>query len=194
MSNIKTRIKAARLPECTVPICLRGDLVAEFEELERQLTESLRTPADSLEGDGSGSIAERMEELRQQMLDETTPFRLRALPKPKWRKFVGSHPPRETEDGKIDARDQALGVNVDTFFDALIRRSVVDPALDEEDWLDLIGGVRKLEDGTEEEVEGVLTSRQFDDLGNAAWGLNRREISIPFSPAASRMTRDSGTE
>jgi hypothetical protein len=182
MTDFKARLKAAKLPERTVSICLRGDLVAEFEELERQLAEAIRTPATSLEGDGSGPIAERMEELRRQMLEDTTPFRLRAMPKPRWRAFVGEHPPRKGDDGEIDDRDRIIGVNVDTFYTALIRASVVEPALDDEDWEALLGD------------DGVLTSRQFDDLADAAWGLNRREVDVPFSPAASRMTRGSGTE
>ncbi|MEU4367556.1 hypothetical protein [Micromonospora chersina] len=194
MSDIKKRIKNARLPEKTVPVCLRGDLVAEFEDLERRLEEALRTPATSAEDDRSAVIAERMEELRSQMIEETTSFRLRAMPKPRWREFIGEHPPRQLEDGELDERDRLIGVNVDTFYDALIRQSVVNPALDEDDWLDLLGGVRKGEDGVEEEIEGVLTSRQFDELADAAWALNRREISVPFSPAASRMTRSSATE
>lgn len=182
MSDIKSRIKNARLPERTVPVCLRGDLVAEFEELERQLEEALRTPATSLEGDGSAGIAERMKKLRQQMLEETTSFRLRAMPKPGWRAFVAEHPPRKDDDGEVDERDRAIGVNVETFYDALVKRSVVEPVLDEEDWQALLGD------------DGVLTDRQFAELADAAWSLNRREIDVPFSPAASRMTRDSGTE
>lgn len=182
ISDFKARLKAAKLPERTVPICLRGDLAAQFDELERQLAESLRTPAASLAGDGSGEIAERMEELRRQMLDDTTPFRLRAMPKPRWRQFVGEHPPRKGDDGEVDERDRIIGVNVDSFYTALIRASVVDPDLDDEDWDALLGD------------DGVLTSRQFDDLADAAWGLNRREVDIPFSPAASRMTRGTGTE
>lgn len=179
MTDIKDRIRAARLPEKTVPVCLRGDLVAEFEDLERKLDEALRTPATSLEGDGSAKLAERMEELRRQMLEETTSFRLRAMPKPRWRAFCADHPPRQDEAGEVDERDRAIGVNVETFYDALIRESVVDPVLDGEDWSALLA---------------VLTDRQFQDLTEAAWALNRREIDVPFSPAASRMTRASGIE
>ncbi|WP_229401912.1 hypothetical protein [Micromonospora okii] len=182
MSNIKDRIKSARLPERTVPICLRGDLTAEFEDLERQLEDALRTPATSLEGDGAGSIAERMEVLRQQMRDDTTAFRVRAMPPPRWRAFCAEHPPRKTDAGEVDERDRLIGVNVETFYEALIRKSVVEPALDDEDWAALLGD------------DGVLTDRQFADLADAAWSVNRREVDIPFSLVASRMNRPSGTE
>ncbi|TDB82942.1 hypothetical protein E1091_18550 [Micromonospora fluostatini] len=135
-----------------------------------------------------------MEDLRQQMQAETTPFRLRAMPKPRWRAFVGEHPPRKDDEGGIDDRDRVVGVNTETFYTALIRESVVDPALDEEDWAYLLGGEVQDEQGKTLAVEARLTSRQFDDLADAAWGLNRRDIDVPFSPAASRMTRGSGTE
>lgn len=181
MSDIKERIKAARLPERTVQLCLRGDLQAEFEDLERQLEEALRVPADALEGDASVPLAERIEALRQQMLDETVTFRLRAMTRSAWRAFVAEHPPRkDPETGDIDERDQVLLLNVETFYPDLIRRSVFDPELDDSEWALLL--------------DEALTDRQFGVLADAAWGLNRRDIDIPFSSAASRMTRNSATE
>lgn len=180
MPDFKTLLAAARLPEKTVPICLRGDLVAEHEELERQLEEALRVPADSLEGDGSAAIAERIVQLEREMRDHTYQFRLRAMPHPRWREFCGQHPPRQDDEGKVDERDRLLGVNTETFWDALVRQSVVDPQLDDGEWETLL--------------DGALTDRQFSELADAAWALNRRDVDIPFSPAASRMTRSSGTE
>jgi len=38
-------------------------------------------------------------------------------------------------------------------------------------------------------LDQSLTSRQFDDLSDAAWSLNRREVDVPFSRAASRILR-----
>src|SRR5690606_31840899 len=73
----------------------------------------------------------------------------------------------------VDERDKYIGVNTDTFFPALIRRSTVEPELDDEDW-DLLLNER-------------LTSRQFDDLANAAGSLNRRGVDVAFSLAASRI-------
>lgn len=179
MTDFKTLLAAAKLPERTVPICLRGDLVAEFDDLERQLDDALHRPATSLEGDGSGAIAERMEQLRQEMRQHSYLFRLRAMTRPRWHAFVAAHPPRRDGD-EVDARDRIRGVNVETFFPALVRESVVDPTLDDAEWSLLL--------------DESLTDRQFDELANAAWALNRGEVDIPFSPVASRMTRSSGTE
>jgi len=189
MSTIKDKIKAASLPERTVSVCLNGALVGEFEAADRQLQEALRRPgSDSLDG-GSDTreLAQRTEDLRQRMLDGSVDLRLRAMGRTRWRKFIASHPPRQDDDGVVDQRDRNIGINVDTFYPALIRASVVGPELDDEDWLGLLGGVRKGEDGEDEEVEGTFTSRQFDELASAAWDLNRDTVDVPFSRAASRI-------
>ena len=39
MTSIKDRLAAAKLPERSIQVCLRGDLAAEFDELERKLRE-----------------------------------------------------------------------------------------------------------------------------------------------------------
>jgi hypothetical protein len=82
MTDIKSMLNGARLPERTVPICLRGDLVAEHEELERQLEEANRRASDSLAGNGAGELADRIEALQEEMRAATVTFRVRALPKP----------------------------------------------------------------------------------------------------------------
>ena len=176
--DIKALIREARLPERTVQVCLHADLVAEMEQAERELADAQRSIGDSLAaGSRVREIAERIEALRQQMLDHTVEFRLRAMPRPQWVAFVAGHPPRKTDKGDIDERDRYVGVNTETFFPDLIRRSVVSPELDDEDWRILL--------------DERLTSRQFDQLADAAWALNRREVDIPFSLAASRVIHSS---
>ena len=72
-----------------------------------------------------------------------------------------------------------IGVNADTFYEAIIRACVVDPQMSDEQWHALCA---------------ALTDRQFDELAQAAWDLNRREVDIPFSRAASRTRWASGAE
>lgn len=180
MSDIKAMIRGAQLPERTVAVCLRADLVAEVEALDRELTEAQQTPRDSLASGGRArDLAERIEALREQMLDHTVELRLRAMPRRVWRAFVAEHPPRkDPESGEVDDRD-TIGVNTETFWDELIRRSVVTPDLDDEDWSRLLGE--------------ILTDAQYNTLTDAAWGLNRREVDIPFSLAASKtLTSEPG--
>lgn len=169
----------AKLPERTVEICLRGDLVAEHEQAERDLEQAQKQTADSLAGSGVGELVERIEALEAEMHDSTVTFTLRALSQPQYRALTLDHPPRRDEDGGIIEDDRGMGLNVDTFYEALIRRAVVDPELDAEDWDTLLG---------------AITDRQYELLGAAAFLLNRSDVDIPFSLAASRAKRATADE
>jgi len=173
--DIKKMLRQAKLPETTVPVCLRGDLQAEFERLDRALSSDEQQRDDSLAGDGGRAVAEQIEALRAEMRGHTVDFRLRAMKRPDWRELMNAHPPRRAEDGSVDDRDKFVGVNVETFFAAMVRACVVEPELDEEDWTLLL--------------DEALTDRQFNELSDAAWMLNRGQVKIPFSPAASKILR-----
>jgi hypothetical protein len=177
-ADFRALLADAKLPEKTVPTCLRGDLVAAHEAAETELDAASRATGDSLAGNGAGAIAERIEALETQMRDSTYPFRFRALPKPRWRALCGEHPPRRGDDGEVVDTDR-IGVNAETFYDAIIRACLVDPQLTDDEWAQL---------------QNALTDRQYDELAEAAWGVNRREVDIPFSLAASRMRRGTGAE
>jgi hypothetical protein len=191
--DVKAMLKAAKLPEDSVPICLRGDLQAQFEQAERELAEAeaRRKANDSLAGDGSREIAERIESLREQMHENTVDFVFRALHRHAWKALRDRHPPRCKEDGSPDERDMFVGVNLDTIFDELIRSCLVEPVLDEEDWRVLLGDSdeqrARREAGGEPVEDGTLTDRQWNQLADAAWTLNRGEVSVPFSRAASKI-------
>lgn len=176
--DLKNALLEARLPERTVPICLRGDLVAELESLERQLEDAARRPVDSLAGNGAGELADRVIELQDLMRDSTVTFRLRALPKPQWRALLAAHPPARGDDGEPHPEHAQAGLNIDTFFDALIRACLIDPEVDDESWALMAG------------PDGRLTDRQLGRLSDAAWEVNRGDVNIPFSHAASRAKRN----
>jgi len=195
------RLKGAKLPERSVPVCLRGDLVAEWEQAERDLERAQKQPDHSKEGVGVGALVERIEALQAEMSEHTEKFRLRALPRHKFRKLVIAHPPRKDGDEEIRREDNQLGLNRETFFPELIKASVVEPELDEDDWRELLGDTdevrAELEAGgrADEIREGVLTDRQFGNLEDVAWFLNRADgIDVPFSRAASLARRTTGTE
>lgn len=180
MSDFKTLLAAAKLPERTVPVCLRADLAAEHERLDRELQALLRNPPNSLGGDGRGELKDRIRALEDEMAAAVYEFRLRALPSADFRALVRDHPPRKDDDtGEVDSRDVDFGWNVETFFPALGRACIVDPELDDETWTAL---------------EEKLTDRQFDDLVKAAWRLNRGDVDVPFSRAASAASTDSDSE
>jgi hypothetical protein len=179
-SLFQEMLKTAKLPERSIPICLRGDLAADHEAAERSLESARRCPVDSLDGSGTGTLIEHIENLQAQMAEHTYTFRMRALVRSAFRALIAAHPPRRGDDNEPLADDVNLGLNRETFFDALIRACTIDPELTEPEWRDLL--------------DQQLTDRQYDDLSTAAWLLNRGEVDVPFSALASREKRNSATE
>lgn len=168
MTDVKTLIAGARLPEDEVPLCLRADLVKEYERAQAELA-GLRADANSLAGPGerAAELEAVLADLREQMAGSTLTVRLRALPSHRYQELVDQHAPRVVDD-KVDRRDRVFGFNVDTFFPALIAACTVDPVLDAEDWEALLGD------------DGKLTDGQVGKLTDKAWNLNKKDINVPF--------------
>jgi len=173
IKDLDALLASARRPETVIPICLRGDLQAEWEELDNRLT-ALQTGANGkLSGStGSRELAERIIQLQKEMEESTIHVRLRALNRVEWRDLLAAHPPRKDNDA-----DKILGFNPNTLFDALIVACITDPELTSEQAAALLD---------------ALTPSQFDKLADAAWGLNRRDVSVPFSYNASQLTQTGG--
>jgi len=172
--DFATLLAGAKLPERSVPICMRADLVADHEAADRELEALLDKPTGKF-NDGRGELKERLLQLEAEMTAATYAFRLRGLAGAGFRKLVAEHPPRQTDDGGVDPRD-AIGVDISTMFDALVRACLVDPELTDEQF---------------EQLQAALTDKQWDQLATAAWNLNTRAVDVPFSRAASRLTPDS---
>lgn len=208
-NKVKAAISKMKAPERSVTVCLEADLVAEFEHALRELEEAARKPATSLSGDsGKAELAEQIESLRQRMLEHNAEFRMRALERRAFRRLVAAHPPRkDDETGEVHEKDKYVGVNSETFYDELIRACTVDvrlpgdetgTVLDDEDWRILLGDndverARREKNGEPVE-DGRLTDQQFGELAEVAWMLNRGEVDIPFSQAASQLLSNTGTE
>lgn len=201
MGSYKKKHAGAKRAERTYPVCLRGDLNGDWQAANREL-ERAREKArssDSKEGTDLGDLVDRVRAIEAQMLEHTEEWRLRALPKYKFRALVAAHPPRLGED-EMPVDSDRMGVNRDTFFPELIRESLVSPDLDDEDFLWLFGHSddereQLVADGRGDEIEdGILNDRQIGDLEDVAWFLNRDEVRVPFSHAASLATRDIDSE
>lgn len=157
----------AKLPERTVPLCLREDLVAEYERLDTDLRGASRT-APSLGVPAPATvIARRMEELREQMLAHQVHFLLRAWPARKFAKLRDAMPAK----GKDQSDDEFADVWHATICD-LVSKMLVEPQ------------------ATPEQVATLaerLAESQWLALSNAAWDINARGQAIPFSVAASAI-------
>jgi hypothetical protein len=174
--DAKAVLAAAKLPERSVELCLRGDLVARLQELQRELTDADREEkvGGSLAGGESVRISEEIRTLREEMLDHTMVVRLRALPRKSKAKLIADHPPREDHE-----TDRLVGFNEETTTAALLRACAFEPALDEDDWARL---------------EDVLSDGQWVALNNAVWSVNTQDVDIPFSRRASQILASSAPE
>lgn len=172
--SIDEILDQATPPEKTVPICLAGHMQAEFEELERDLAIARDKPAEGTLAGGANplatQIAQQIVELRERMREHTKVFRFRGLSRRAFSDLIAKYPPSK--------EDEAEGKDVDweTFGVALIAACAVDPAMTEEK-------AGKLVD--------VLTSAQYDSLFAAAFSVNKRDVDVPFSYAASAVLQSS---
>ncbi|MBM0277808.1 hypothetical protein [Micromonospora tarensis] len=166
--DVKELLKGARLPEAQVSLCLRADLVAEYERVQSEHTKAQKTAGDSLAGSGGAvqALDDRLAALREEMAASTLTVTLRALPSHRYQQLLDEHPPRIVDD-VVEPRDR-LGFNADTFFLALARACTIAPVLDDEDWQALVG------------EDGKLTDGQVSKLCNAAYTLNRTGVDLPF--------------
>lgn len=179
--DIDALIDSAQLAERTLALCLRGDLQARFEELDRAREVADETRGGSLaSGTPAREIAEQMEALRVQMRAATITVVLRALPRKKWVALCEQHPPRRDEDGNLLVEDRATGVNNDTFWEPAIRACWVSPVLKP-------AQMKRL-------LDEVLSNRQYDLLASTVFAVNNGDVDIPFSPAASRSLQTSSPE
>jgi len=187
--SVKDRLKAAKLPERSLQVCLRGDLQAEFDDLERQLREAREAPAATGKRIGSKpealAIVERQAAIREQMADEMLDLLIRALPRADyvdesgekqdgWVTLVRKNPPRPGNEG-----DEAMGVNLEGLMEVAVPRCVAEPALDEDDW---------------ERLNSVLTSGDWDRVMNTVWSVNRSGVDVPKSRLASLVMAESAAD
>jgi hypothetical protein len=185
-AEIKAVIAGARRAERVVPVVMRADLAAECQHLERQIRDlelEQSGPAASLSGNPAArELAERIEALRVEMRESIMEFTIRALPGrrsknakvPTWLQLKESCPPREG-----NAKDKENGVDMDAFNEALVRVSIVDPVLDEDDWGNLLE---------------ALSDAAFTEIVGHCYGVNQDDTDVPFSYAASRILKTSDSE
>lgn len=167
IESIISRFKPA---QTSVPLCLDGELVAEYERLEVLLREA--GPATSLADETSAeAIAQRMETMREQMLEARQWFIFRALPKKRWRGLKGVLPTKQAGQSDDDAADE-----YHAWLCKLVSATCIDPVMTQEQ------ADRLSED---------LSDGQWGALAGGAWSVNSENQQLSFSAAASGLTRRS---
>ena len=159
----------AKLPEKKVSVYLRGHLVSQIQDAERELA----TARDGWErtkladADPAKPIAERIEALREEMKASEVVLTLRAIKPQRKSDLLAAHPPK----------DLRLRFDPDGFFPELVQACCVDPEFD---------SVEEVKQFFEE-----VGSAQADTVSDAAWSLVNDQVSVPFSVAASVLTQNS---
>lgn len=173
IDEIDALLEDAKLPEATVPLCLRPDLREQWEKLDNELID-VQSARITLAGAGphEQELAEQIKALEAEIEKKTLQVRLRGLGHEPWAELIAKHPPRP------DVReDAAVGVNFTTFLSDLIEQEIVEP---------------KLSSDQLKKLRSKITDSQYNDLANAAWQLGRADRGGPvFSQAASRVIPDS---
>jgi len=175
-------IREARQPERTVELCLRGDLTASYEALQRELVDARDRDSQSFAGGDAREVAARMDGLREQMQDATVVFRMRSMSRMRPLGLLAEHPPREGND-----KDRALGYNQDTYYVAMIRETCYAVERGGEEL-----GADQLSNEDWSALFDALSHKQFDQLFSAAWMLNNDDVSVPTSALASLISQASG--
>ena len=200
MTDFASKMAGAQQAGRTVEICLRGDLIAELQELERQAMRARAEQSPSKEDTTAADLVEQIRAKQEEMRAASEVFQLRALPPRRYRALREQHPPRRDDKGQVLPADAGIGFNLDTFPHALIPLCTVTPTLTDEKWRELLGdsdtSAAELEaQGKDDQVaDGLITYSQFMDLVNACYVLNEGDVSVPFSPTALLTSRDSDDE
>ena len=162
-------IRAGKPRTAKFDVCLDLDLVEEYRALEAQRSQRLAETQDSLAGSKAPEFDEPLGALREQIEEATLTLTFQALSQARFRDLCDRHPSRKDDDGVVTVVEDLIGVNYVNFFPELFTLSLVDPLLDDEDVKILV--TEKLDD------------RQWTELTDVLWELNRKRVQIPFSSA-----------
>lgn len=171
--DVDALLDAATLPERTVDLCLRGDLHAEYQDVEAQFYAAQMSAEASLGGEAPEvtALRDELNAITEKMRAATLTLRFRAVSKERFDLIIVAHPPRD--DNKDD---QAAGFDQDGVNEAMIKACCVEPELTAERW---------------EKLRGAITSQQYNELIGAINQLNFAPVDIPFLFAASAKPSDS---
>lgn len=164
--DARTLIASARRRESTYRLCLRGDLLAEHERLERELEAATQGGASAATlSTIAADLAADVTRVEGEIAASTVTLTFRALPRREWELLLDSHPARA---------DRTEAFNVSTLPVALVAASLADPTMTA---------------GEVEELFDVLNEGQRDGIFAAAWSVNTEATAVPFSERASVVTR-----
>lgn len=160
-------------PRTSVVTIYGGDYLDRIRHLEQKYEAAVKSEksADRLLADDSQSpaLAAEHEALVAEAEASAVHVTLKALGRKTWRALVASNPARENHAG-----DAVVGVNEDTFKDALVPASIISPVL------------------SEDELD-ALSDIDFDRLYFTAFALNRNPAASPKALVSPQSTESDET-
>lgn len=166
-----------------VDFCADLSLRAEWETAVQELDNARKNPSGQMVDTAASEASAKVQELEAQMAESIHVFQIAAIQRRRWNDLGLEHEPR---DGV--AQDARLGVNTETYFDAV----AMEPGC--------IIAVTLKTDGSvvdfDPKVDWVpladeMTNGQYNDFVEKFLELNRNGTNVPFSKLASIVTRAS---
>jgi hypothetical protein len=162
-------------------ICLRPDLIAEWETADKALSEAKvqERVAEGRMADRKGEsadvkrLAKKVKALEDEIEAHAITFTFQAMPKDRWRELTEQHPPRSGNN-----IDHVVGYNRDAAADAAVRASLIDPVFDEASWGQFLA---------------VCNPSEWGELRETANVVNGAVTDLPKSHLASQVLAKPGT-
>lgn len=166
--------------ESVIEFCTDLAARAEWESANEALLNARTRRGERWASKDVSELAVKVTELEAQMESSVLLFRLRAVPRKQWQEAVSDNPPREGNES-----DEAMGVDVSTFFDALLGAVGTIVSVTEKE----SGAVVDFDPTVDwKPLADEMTDGQYGEFAQKVFELNRGVTSRPFSPTASRET------
>lgn len=189
-ADVLARVKPQRRVEKT-HVCLRADLIAEFQSEDRKLEEmkaellgksNRMHPGTDPDSPEIRTQARKVRKLEEQIEASQVEFAFESRNKDEWAALTADHPPR-----KDNQFDHMVGYDRDAVLDALVRECMVSPTFE-----DCTQGTREEpcthEDcGSWQQLVAVINPAEWRELRDTANLANSGVVDPPKSPLASRI-------
>lgn len=172
MPDIADILKRAKPRETVARICLAGDVAAEVDGLQDELSRVSEDwePGDLTAVHPGREVAEKLAGARERMRGAEVDFRFRYIGDRAYHDLLAAHPPT----------DEQQAFDAETFPPALIAAACIDPVMTEKQ---------------AKELFEVINEGQIKRLFDAAWEAhNGAPEAVPFSLAVSALLAGLGGE
>lgn len=168
-------------PETRVKFCLDGDLRSAHEAADAEyVAANNRRLADPRLTDSTRVLAQKVQDLEDQMNAASVSFIIRGLKRGEWTELTTEHAPRE--DNNLDS---SYGFNIEALMTAAIPRSIA--AVENSK-----GEPLEFDPAAEwEALADDMTNSQYEEFVIAVIKVNAGRNDVPFSLSAFRATQDS---